>query len=69
MRDVIVAANWKMHTTPGEAAALASTIASRTREVGVTRVICPPFVSLAAVRDALAESDPDVGDRCPDRPP
>ena len=28
---------------------------------GVTRVICPPFVCLAAVRDALAETDPDVG--------
>ena len=25
------------------------------------RVICPPFVCLAAVRDALAEADPDVG--------
>ena len=61
MRDVIVAANWKMHTTPAEAGELARTIASRTREVGVTRVICPPFVSLGAVRDALAEADPDVG--------
>ena len=61
MRDVIVAANWKMHTTPAEAAELAATIASRTREADVTRVICPPFVSLAAVRDALAGSDPDVG--------
>ena len=27
----------------------------------MTRVICPPFVSLAAVRDALVASDPDVG--------
>ena len=61
MRDVIVAANWKMHTTPADAAELAATIASRTREPDVTRVICPPFVSLAAVRDALAVSDPDVG--------
>ena len=60
MRDVIVAANWKMHTTPADAGDLASTIASRTREAGVTRVICPPFVALAAVRDALAETDPDV---------
>jgi triosephosphate isomerase (TIM) len=60
MRDVVVAANWKMHTTPAEAGELARTIASRTREPGVTRVICPPFVSLAAVRDALAGSDPDV---------
>ena len=61
MRDVIVAANWKMHTTPADAGELARTIAGRTRVAGVTRVICPPFVSLAVVRDALAESDPDVG--------
>ena len=60
MRDVIVAANWKMHTTPDDAGALAATIAGRTREAGVTRVICPPFVCLAAVRDALAETDPSV---------
>ncbi len=61
MREIVVAANWKMHTTPADAGDLARTIASRTREAGVTRVICPPFVCLAAVRDAIAESDPDVG--------
>ena len=61
MRDVIVAANWKMHTTPADAGELARTIASRTREPGVIRVICPPYVCLAAVRDALAAADPDVG--------
>ena len=61
MRDVIVAGNWKMHTTPSDAGDLASIIAARTRVSGVTRVICPPFVSLAVVRDALASSDPDVG--------
>ena len=60
MRDVVVAANWKMHTTPTDAGELATTIASRTREPAVTRVICPPFVCLAAVRDALAEADPSV---------
>lgn len=60
MREVVVAANWKMHTTPEDAGELARTIASRTREAGVTRVICPPFVALAAVRDALAEADPAV---------
>ena len=60
MRDVIVAANWKMHTTPADAGGLASTIAARTRVAGVTRVICPPFVALAAVRDALNSTDPDV---------
>jgi triosephosphate isomerase (TIM) len=60
MRDVIVAGNWKMHTTPADAGELARTIAARTRETGVIRVICPPFVCLAAVRDALAEADPSV---------
>lgn len=60
MRDVVVAANWKMHTTPADAGELARTIASRTREPGVTRVICPPFVCLAAVGAALAVDDPDV---------
>jgi triosephosphate isomerase len=49
-----------MHSTPTDAGALARTIAARTRAAGVTRVICPPYVCLAAVRDALAEADPDV---------
>lgn len=61
MRDVIVAANWKMHTTPADAGELARSIAARTRVAGVTRVICPPFVSLAAVGAALSELDSDVG--------
>ena len=60
MRDVIVAANWKMHTAPADAGDLAATIAARTLVPGVIRVICPPFVCLAAVRDALADSDPTV---------
>jgi triosephosphate isomerase len=60
MREVVVAANWKMHTTPADAGDLARTIAARTREPGVTRVICPPYLCLAAVGGALAEADPDV---------
>jgi triosephosphate isomerase len=60
MRDVIIAANWKMHTTPADAGELARTIAARTRAPGVTRVICPPFVALAPVRDALLDVDPTV---------
>jgi triosephosphate isomerase len=61
MRPVVVAANWKMHTTPADAGELAATIAARTREPGVTRVICPPFVCLSAVGDALAGEDVAVG--------
>ena len=60
MRPVIIAANWKMHTTPADAGELARTIASRTAEPDVIRVICPPFVCLAAVRDALDGQVPQV---------
>jgi len=61
MRPIVIAANWKMNTTPADAGDLARTLASRTREPGVTRVICPPYVSLAAVRDALVGEDVAVG--------
>src|SRR3954462_7861699 len=61
MREGVIAANWKMNTTPADAGDLARTIASRTREPGVTRVICPPYVCLAAVRDALDGDDVAVG--------
>ncbi len=61
MRPVIIAANWKMNTTPNDAGGLARTIAGRTRASGVVRVICPPFVCLAAVRDALDGEEVDVG--------
>jgi triosephosphate isomerase len=60
MRPVIVAANWKMNTTPADAGELALTIAARTRVPGVVRVICPPFVCLAAVRDALEGAGEDA---------
>src|ERR1035437_7462668 len=61
MRPVIIAANWKMNTTPADAGELAATIAARTQEPGVVRVICPPFVCLSAVRDALVGKDVFVG--------
>ena len=57
MRPVIVAGNWKMHTTPADAGELARTIGARTRVAGVTRVLCPPFVCLAAVGEATRGED------------
>jgi triosephosphate isomerase len=62
MRPIVIAANWKMHTTPSDAGELARTIAARTRVDGpVERVICPPYVCLSAVRDALLDSGVAVG--------
>ncbi len=61
MRPVIIAANWKMNTTPGDAGELARVIAGRTREPDVVRVICPPSVCLAVVGDAVAGEGIGVG--------
>jgi triosephosphate isomerase len=60
-RPVVICANWKMNTTPLEAGALARDIAEATDVAGVTRVICPPFVSLHAVVNALRDTDVAVG--------
>ena len=58
---VIIAANWKMNTTPADAGELASDDRARTREPGVVRVICPPYVCLSAVRDAVEGEEIGVG--------
>jgi triosephosphate isomerase len=60
-RPVVICANWKMNTTPADAAMLANEIAGATEVPGVMRVICPPFVSLHAVGNALRDTDVAVG--------
>jgi triosephosphate isomerase len=58
-RKPIVAANWKMHTTPGQARDLASrTMAAipLSTRAAVEVVICPPFVALEGVHAAVGES-------------
>jgi len=61
MRSIIIAANWKMNSTPADAGPLAAAIAAATDAPDVQRVICPPYVCLAAVRDALAGTAVAVG--------
>ena len=57
-RRPIVAGNWKMNTTLNEAVALATDLRSTIAEfASIDRVLCPPFISLAAVADALAGTD------------
>lgn len=53
----IVAGNWKMNTDIASGVALARAIVSRAQDLnGVGLVLAPPFVSLPAVRDAVAGS-------------
>lgn len=54
MRRPIIAGNWKMHKTVGEALALLQELAPQVAgEEKVEVVVCPPFTALTAARQAL----------------
>lgn len=58
----IVVGNWKMNTDLAAGVALAKAVAEGAASAaGVELVICPPFVSLAAVRNAVAGGRVTVG--------
>jgi triosephosphate isomerase len=62
MRTPIVAGNWKMNTTLAEALELVDALRPELEALdGVDRVVCPPFVSLAAVAERLANTRVGVG--------
>jgi triosephosphate isomerase len=57
-----VAGNWKMNTTIPEGLALVDSMLPRLQALGsVERVVCPPFVSLAAIVDRLRGTEVHVG--------
>jgi triosephosphate isomerase (TIM) len=61
-RKPIVAGNWKMNTTISEGLALVDAMLPRLQTFSsVERVVCPPFVSLAAISDRLQGTDIAVG--------
>jgi len=62
MRVPLIAGNWKMNTTVGEAVALVKEMkAALDKIAGVDKVICPPFVSLAPVREVIKNSSIKLG--------
>jgi triosephosphate isomerase len=62
MRKPIVAGNWKMNRTYGEASELAAEITRELAPVlGVDVVLCPPFTALKAVADAVNGTSIHVG--------
>ena len=61
-RKLIVAGNWKMNTTIPEGLALIDALSPRLQSLSsVERVVCPPFVSLAAISERLRGTDVGVG--------
>jgi len=62
MRKSIVAGNWKMNKTVAEARELASALSSKLEKIsGVEKVFCPPYTSLPALSEMLANTDIGVG--------
>ncbi len=62
MRTPLIAGNWKMNTTLSEAIALVKKMRPGLEPVkGVEKVICPPFISLATVKELLKGSSIKLG--------
>ena len=62
MRKPIIAGNWKMYKTIGEAVALVEAMRASLDEIEAEdSVVCPPSVSLSAVAAALKSSRVGVG--------
>ena len=62
MRVPMIAGNWKMNTTVSEATELVKAMRGGLDKIGnVEKVLCPPFVSLAAVRELIRGSSIKLG--------
>ncbi len=62
MRVPIIAGNWKMNTTVSEAIELVKAMRTGVDEIGnVEKIICPPFVSLATIREIIKGSSIKLG--------
>lgn len=62
MRVPLIAGNWKMNTTVGEAIKLVNELRQGLDEIdNVEKVLCPPFISLVAVGELIKGSSIGLG--------
>ena len=62
MRTPMIAGNWKMNTTVSEAIELVNEMRQGLDQIAhVDKVICPPFISLAAVKELIKGSSIKLG--------
>ncbi len=62
MRVPFIAGNWKMHTTVAEAVGLVKEMRQGLDALtGEEKAVCPPFISLEAVREVIAGSSIKLG--------
>jgi len=59
---LMIAGNWKMNTTLGEAIALVNEMRQGLDQIdNIDKVICPPFISLVAVKELIKGSSIKLG--------
>lgn len=62
MRVPLIAGNWKMNANLNEAIVLVQTMRRELDEIAnVDKVLCPPFISLATIRDLIKGSSIKLG--------
>ena len=61
MRKKIVAGNWKMNMTPAQSVELINTLKDKINTTDVDVVVCPPFICLPAVLEAVKGTAIAVG--------
>ena len=62
MRVPLIAGNWKMNTTVSEAVALVKEMRQGLDEIkDVEKVLCPPFISLSAIKDLIKGTSIKLG--------
>jgi len=62
MRVPMIAGNWKMNTTIGEAEALIKKMRPGLNEISnVDKLVCPPFISLAVIGELIKGSSIELG--------
>jgi len=62
MRVPLIAGNWKMNTTVSEAVRLVKEMLPQLDKIdNVEKVLCPPFISLAAIKELIKGSSVKLG--------
>ncbi|MFQ5629091.1 MAG: triose-phosphate isomerase, partial [bacterium] len=62
MRRKIIAGNWKLHKTTGEAIRLLNAIKVKTVNIRKTEIaVCPTYLSLAVAKECLKETNIGLG--------
>ncbi|MGI6193350.1 MAG: triose-phosphate isomerase [Christensenellales bacterium] len=61
MRKPIIAGNWKMNMTPSQGVELVTALKPLVADAACDVVVCPPFVDLVAVGEALKGSNIHLG--------